>query len=48
MTDRARTGRGAAPLNQVVVASATVGIVGFWIWFHIIENAFIIPFMPVE
>ena len=35
-------------LNQVVIVSATLGIVGFWVWFHIIENAYIIPFMPVE
>ena len=35
-------------LNQVVVASATFGIIGFWVWFHIIENGYIIPFMPVE
>jgi hypothetical protein len=35
-------------LNQVVIASATFGIIGFWVWFHIIENGYIIPFMPVE
>ena len=35
-------------LNQVVVASATFGIIGFWVWFHIIEKGFVIPFMPVE
>jgi hypothetical protein len=35
-------------LNQVVIVSATFGVVGFWVWFHIIENAYIIPFMPVE
>ena len=35
-------------LNQVVVASATFGVVAFWIWFHIIENAYIIPFMPTS
>ena len=35
-------------LNQVVVASATFGVVGFWVWFHIIENAYIIPFMPTD
>lgn len=33
-------------LTRIVVASATVAIVLFWIWFHIIEQAFIIPFMP--
>ena len=35
-------------LNHVVVASATFGVVGFWVWFHIIENAYIIPFMPTD
>jgi hypothetical protein len=35
-------------LNQVVIASATFGVIGFWVWFHIIENGYIIPFMPVE
>ncbi len=35
-------------LNQVVIVSATLGVIGFWVWFHIIENAYIIPFMPQE
>jgi hypothetical protein len=35
-------------LNQVVIVSATIGVVGFWVWFHIIEDAYIIPFMPTE
>ena len=35
-------------LNQVVIVSATFAIVGFWVWFHIIENAYIIPFMPTD
>jgi|SRR3712207_9564531 len=33
-------------LTQVVVASATVAVAAFWVWFHIIEKAFVIPFMP--
>jgi hypothetical protein len=33
-------------LTQIVVVSATVALVLFWIWFHIVEQAFIIPFMP--
>jgi hypothetical protein len=33
-------------LNQVVVASATLSLTAFWVWFHIMEKAFIIPFMP--
>ena len=35
-------------LNQVVIASATFGILAFWVWFHIIEKAFVIPFMPTD
>ena len=35
-------------LNQVVIVSATFAIAGFWVWFHIIENAYIIPFMPTD
>jgi hypothetical protein len=35
-------------LNQVVIVSATLGVIGFGVWFHIIENAYIIPFMPQE
>jgi len=35
-------------LNQVVIVSATFGVVAFWVWFHIIEDAFIIGFMPTD
>src|SRR3712207_3562600 len=35
-------------LNQVVIVSATFAIVGFWVWFHIIENDYIITFMPTD
>jgi hypothetical protein len=35
-------------LNQIVIVSATFGVIAFWVWFHIIEDAFIIPFMPTE
>jgi hypothetical protein len=35
-------------LTHVVVVSTTVALVMFWVWFHIIEQAFIIPFMPLN
>jgi hypothetical protein len=35
-------------LTQIVVVSATLAMIVFWIWFHILENAFIIPFMPTR
>jgi hypothetical protein len=33
-------------LTRVVVVVTTVAMVVFWIWFHVLSNAFIIPFMP--
>lgn len=33
-------------LTQVVVVSFTLGILVFFLWFYVIEKAFIIPFMP--
>lgn len=33
-------------LTQVVVVSATLGLLMFLVWYYIIEKAFIIPFMP--
>jgi ABC-type nitrate/sulfonate/bicarbonate transport system permease component len=33
-------------LTQVVVVTTTFALIAFWIWFHILSNAFIIPFMP--
>jgi hypothetical protein len=35
-------------LTQIVVGSATLALIVFWIWFHILQNAFIIPFMPTR
>src|SRR3712207_3335540 len=35
-------------LNQVVVVTSTFALVSFWVWFHIIERAFIIPFLPTS
>jgi len=33
-------------LNQVVVATATLGLLVFAVWYYLLSNAFIIPFMP--
>ena len=33
-------------LTRVVVVATTIAMIVFWIWFHILEDAFIIPFMP--
>ena len=33
-------------LTRVVVASATLGLVGFLVWYYVLSKAFIIPFMP--
>ncbi len=35
-------------LNQVVIASATVGVVAFWVWFHVMEKGFVLRFMPSQ
>lgn len=35
-------------LTQIVVVSTTLAMIVFWIWFHILHNAFIIPFMPMR
>jgi hypothetical protein len=35
-------------LTQVVVISATLGIALFLLWYYILENAFILPFMPSQ
>ena len=35
-------------LTQVVVASATLGLVAFFVWYYILEDAFILPFMPSQ
>jgi hypothetical protein len=33
-------------LTQVVVVVSTFAMAAFWVWFHVLSNAFIIPFMP--
>jgi hypothetical protein len=35
-------------LTQIVVVSATVAMIAFWVWFHLLQKAFIIPFMPTR
>jgi hypothetical protein len=33
-------------ITRVVVVSATLGLLGFFVWYYLLSNAFIIPFMP--
>ncbi|HEX2086808.1 MAG TPA: hypothetical protein VHF89_14105 [Solirubrobacteraceae bacterium] len=35
-------------LNQVVIASTTVAVLAFWVWFHVMEKAFVLRFMPSQ
>jgi hypothetical protein len=35
-------------LTQVVVVSATLGILVFLLWFYVLSHAFILPFMPSQ
>ena len=35
-------------LSQVVIVSATLGILLFLVWFYVLSDAFIIPFMPSQ
>jgi hypothetical protein len=35
-------------LTQVVVVSATLGILLFLVWFYVLSDAFILPFMPSQ
>lgn len=46
MRRRAGHDQAEGALTRIVVVSFTLGLVAFWIWFHILSNAFIIPFMP--
>ena len=39
---RQRTGA----LTQVVVISATIGLLAFFVWYYLLSKAFILPFMP--
>jgi hypothetical protein len=33
-------------ITRVVVVSATLGLLGFCVWYYLLSSAFIIPFMP--
>jgi hypothetical protein len=35
-------------LTQVVVVSATLGLIAFLVWYYVLSSAFIIPFMPSQ
>jgi hypothetical protein len=35
-------------LPQVVVASTALGLVAFLIWYYVLSDAFVIPFMPTQ
>src|SRR3954471_5349236 len=35
-------------LSSVVVASATLALAAFLVWFYVIGGAFVIPFMPTK
>ena len=33
-------------LTRVVVFSATLGMIGFYVWYYLLSRAFVMPFMP--
>lgn len=35
-------------LTQVVIASATLGLLAFLVWYYVIGKAYVIPFMPLQ
>ena len=35
-------------LTRVVVYSATLGLIGFGVWYYLLSDAFILPFMPMS
>jgi hypothetical protein len=35
-------------LTQVVVISATFGLIAFLVWYYVLEDAYILPFMPSQ
>jgi hypothetical protein len=45
---RRRAGRDQkdGALTQVVIASATFGLIGFFVWYYALSHAYVIPFMP--
>ena len=45
---RRRAGRDQkdGALTRVVIASATFGLIGFFVWYYALSHAYVIPFMP--
>lgn len=35
-------------LTRVVVFSATLGMIGFYVWYYLLSDAFLLPFMPMQ
>ena len=46
LRQRAGHDQGQGALTGVVVVSATLGLTGFTVWYYLLSDAFIIPFMP--
>ena len=46
MRRRAGYPQSQGALVQVVVVSATFGLIAFFAWYYLLSRAFIIPFMP--
>jgi hypothetical protein len=45
---RAGYAQSQGALTQVVVVSATLGLLGFLVWYYLLSHAFILPFMPSQ
>ena len=49
---RLRRRAGHAPregmLTKVVVFSATMGMIGFYVWYYLLSDAYLLPFMPMQ
>jgi hypothetical protein len=45
---RAGYAQSQGALTQVVVVSATLGLAGFAVWYYLLSDAFILPFMPSQ
>jgi hypothetical protein len=43
---RAGHDRTRGVLTQVVVVTATLGLLAFYLWYYVFTTAFVIPFMP--
>jgi len=46
LRQRAGNDQAQGVLTQVVVVSATLGLIAFFVWYYLLTKAFIIPFMP--